>query len=591
MHVKFKVQETGQDIIIATTRPELLCTAALVIFNPKDARYKGLEGKTAITPVFGLEVKIEQDSEADLSFGTGLVFMSASAGDQDAIRFLRKRNIKPVQAVGMDGRMLEVAGKLQGMKTKEARQEIISLLEANGLVSKKEKIMHSVPVCERSKDAIEFVAMPEFYLKQVEFKSDLLAMTGQLRFIAPKSKQLLADWISSISIDWPISRRRYYATEIPLWYCTDCKTAIVPKGGKYYRPWTDSPDVKKCKCGGSKFRGEERVFDTWFDSSISPLYILKYHSDRKFFAAHSPCTLRPQGKEIIRTWLYYTLLKCYLLTDKPIFRDVWINYHIVDESGRKMSKSLGNVVDPKKILEAFGAEPFRLWAAIEGDLTKSDLKCSFQRIQGEAKTLTKLWNVARFISQFQPGKNAKIVCAADLAVVNEMKRLIETADLSYAEYDFHGPAVLAKSFIWEGFASHYLELVKTRAYNENNAFPKEEQDSAICALHYCLETVLKLLAPILPFITARLYRELTGKDVWSEPFPEAGKLHDISLTLNDLAELNSVVWKAKRDAGKSLKDPIAKLVLTEKFRKAEQDIKTAHGAKTVEYGPGIVAQA
>src|SRR3990167_8733268 len=316
--VKFPLKNTNEYIIIATTRPELLCTAALIIYNPKDDRYKYLKGKTAITPIFNIEVKIIEHPSADPNFGTGLVFMSKNAGI------------------------------LKGLKTKEARKKIIDLIQQEKLLEKQEKLMHSVPICERSKDQIEFISMPELYVKQVEFKDKILELQKEVNFYDESSRQILVDWINSINIDWPVSRRRFYATEIPLWYCTKCNWVFVPEKGKYYKPWKEKPNIQKCeKCGNKEFRGEERVFDTWFDSSISPLYILHYGKDLEFFKKAFPATLRPQGKEIIRTWLYYTLLKCYHLTGKCVFKDVWINYHITDESGKKMSKSMGNIIDKK----------------------------------------------------------------------------------------------------------------------------------------------------------------------------------------------------------------------------------------------------
>jgi valyl-tRNA synthetase len=622
-YVKFKIKGTGKEIIIATTRPELLCTSALVVFNPKDDRYKGLAGKTAITPVFDIGVKIEPDNEADPKFGTGLVFMSASAGDQDAVRFLRKKAIKPVPAIGKDGRMLDVAGPLKGLSTREAREKMISLLEEGGHLQKKEKFVHSVPICERSKDEIEFVAMPELYLKQVKFKPIMRDFAKKINFFAPRSRQIMLDWIDSVSIDWPISRRRYYATEIPLWYCKKCGEPVLPPKGKYYRPWKEQPPKGsimavskkplkdgKCKCGGKEFRGETRVFDTWFDSSISPLYIMKWSRNDKFFNKNKPCSVRPQGKEIIRTWLYYTVLKDYLLTDECIFRDAWINYHIVDESGKKMSKSKGNIIDPKDVLERFGAEPFRLWTAIEGNLTKKDFRCSFDRIQGTEKTLTKLWNISRFISMFpkrkdglsqskkavKPSSKPTNISPLDKWVIHELDNIVAYTKKQYEGYDFNGPSTMIKNFLWEAFASHYLELVKHRAYNQERKFSKEQQASALYTLHHCLDVMLKLLAPIVPFITYRIYEDLHGRDIHAEKFPEpaaatgkaAGKAARPGFSSNDLMGLNSAIWKAKKDKGLSLKTEIESATLPEKLKPIEKDLTLTHGIKKVKWGKKLL---
>jgi len=290
-------------------------------------------------------------------------------------------------------------------------------------MEKQEKLMHSVPISERSKAEIEFVSMPEFYLKQKEFVSEIKKISKKINFYPKRSKKILDDWLNKISIDWPISRRRFYATSIPLWHSNDKgkKLVAVPKPGEYYEPWkekvpSDAEVMENGKIVGKvkdfkevKWIGEERVLDTWMDSSISELVLLKYKSDKAFFKKHFPATLRPQGKEIVRTWLYYTLLRGYLETGKACFEDVWINQHILDSKGYKMSKSRGNGIDPQKLLKSYGAEAIRLWAATEGDLSKGDLKCSEERIRGELKTLNKLLNVSKFVFLFnKPNKKPNL---------------------------------------------------------------------------------------------------------------------------------------------------------------------------------------
>ncbi len=228
--------------------------------------------------------------------------------------------------------------------------------------------------------------MKEFYLEQVKFKKELLKIALKMKYFAPESKQFLIDWINSLSIDWPISRRRYYGTEIPLWYCAKCNFVVIPEKDKYYQPWKQKAPMKICpKCKSEKFIGEPRVLDTWFDSSHSNLYILGYLWDRKFFEKNFPCTLRPQGREIVRTWLYYTLLQSFLLFNEKPFENCWVHRYVVDEKGEKMSKSLGNVIDPKEVVEKYGAEAFRIWVFLEGDITNGDIGCSFQRIERELR--------------------------------------------------------------------------------------------------------------------------------------------------------------------------------------------------------------
>lgn len=597
--VKFKVKETGEDLIIATTRPELICSCGMIIFNPKDKRYLHLNGKTAITPIYEKEVPIKAHPAAIMDKGTGIMMM-CSYGDITDIRFFREQELTPVIAMNKDGTMNEKAGFLKGMKIKDAQKTIVMELHKKGLLLNQRKLEHRTPICERSKDPVEFTEMDEFYVKQVEFKPKMNELARKMNFYAPRSRQILLDWIDSVNIDWPISRRRYYATEIPLWYDKKNNYYVLPKKGPYYQPWKQQPpkdaevyNVKRKLLGvvadflNSVWEPEIRVFDTWFDSSISPLYILRYSRDEDFFKKAHPCSLRPQGKEIVRTWLYYTVLKDYLLTGKLIFNDVWINYHIVDENGKKMSKSKGNIIDPKDVLAQFGAEPFRLWSAIEGNLDGTDFRCSFDRIEGAGKTLAKLWNVARFISMFPEPSEEYELQEVDKWILNEVNSLIKDAHKRYEKYDFHNPAIKIKHFIWETFASHYLELVKSRAYNEEKEFSLEEQNAALFTLNYCLDILLKLLAPIVPMITHKIYQDLRGLDIHAESFPEVEHHHKTLLKKEDIINLNSEVWKYKKDNNMSLKDELSSATILESLRSLEKDLKAMHKIKEIDYGVEI----
>jgi len=585
--VKFGLKGSSEKIIIATTRPELICTCARVVYHPDDGRYAHLGGRYAITPIYEKEVEIIPHPIADPSKGTGLMMM-CSMGDLTDIRFFRELGIKPVIAISVDGKMNSNAGFLEGMTPVEARKAIVEELERRGLIAGKKEIMHRTPICDRSKHPIEFIAMKEFYLKQVEFKEEIRKFARRLNFYSPESRNILLDWIDAVTTDWPISRRRYYATEIPLWYCEACGEPVLPPKGRYYQPWREAPPVERCpRCGSNKFRGEERVFDTWFDSSISPLFILGYERHKDFFERSKPCTLRPQGKEIIRTWLYYTLLKDYLLTGECIFRDVWINHHYVAESGKKMSKSRGNVIDPGEVWARFGAEPFRLWCAVEGDITKGDLRCSFDRISGAAKTITKLWNVARFISGFETPPEPGILMPLDQWIINECSTLEgEVKDL-YLKYDFHNSVVKIRGFLWEIFASHYIELAKSRAYNDSGAYTRIERDSALFTLHHVLRSILKMLAPVVPLITYEIYRVLYGRDIHAEPFPDGSKRYELMFSTDDIVRVNSAIWKEKKDANLSLRASVREAVIPENLAPIQRELCDLHRIRTITFGEKI----
>jgi valyl-tRNA synthetase len=586
--IKWKVKETGEEIIIGTTRPELIATCGMVIFNPEDKRYKKLEGKTAISPIFEEEIPIKAHPAAQIDKGTGLVMM-CSVGDLTDIQFFREMKLIPRIAIGQDGKMNEKAGVLEGLKVKEARQKIIELIKEKGLLVKQEQITHRTPISERSKAEIEFIEMPEFYLKQMDFKKDMKKIVKDINFYPKNSKKIIDTWIESVSIDWPISRRRYYATPVPLWYSEDL-IALAPTG-TYTEPWRQAPpknaeviDKKTNKVLGTvadypknKWKGEERVLDTWFDSSISELNMLKYKSDDEFFKKAYPATLRPQGKEIVRTWLYYTVLRGFLETGKACFTDTWIHQHILDGNGRKMSKSEGNIIDPQEILKDDGAEALRFWAATEGDLSKGDFTCSREKIRAERKSLNKLLNVSKFVMMFEKPKKKPKLTALDNLFINYINGLTDKCDKSYAVYDFNHPAQELRRFLWELLASNYIELVKNRTYNEEKQFTDEESASAKYTLHYLLERFLTLIYPIIPQISSVIAKE-KGIDLLAIQWPNAEKTNfkSDSEAIEKILEFNSEIWKTKKEKGISLRNPIEGIKIPKEFSEFEKDLKACH---------------
>ncbi|MBT4870647.1 MAG: valine--tRNA ligase [Candidatus Diapherotrites archaeon] len=585
--IVFKEKESGEEVVIGTTRPELICTCEMVIYNPKDDRYKHLEGKTLITPYFEKEVIVKAHPVAEIDKGTGIMMM-CSYGDLTDIRFFMEQKLNGKVAINKDGTLNENAGDLAGLTIREGREKVVETLKENGLLKKMTPTgEHRTPISERSGAAVEFVEMKEFYLKQLEYKDDMRRIAEEVNIYSPKSRQILLDWIDAVSIDWPISRRRYYATEVPMWKCKKCGEYVLAEKGKYVQPWKEEYKGK-CKCGASDFEGEERVFDTWFDSSISPLYVLGYERHPDFFKKNDQCSLRPQGKEIVRTWLYYTLLKDFLLTGKTIFKDAWINYHILDDKGYKMAKRKGNGIDPHKVMEKFGAGPFRLWCAVEGNLDRTDFRCSFQRIETAGKQLEKLWNVSKFVSMFELSekeeKNIELM-EADKWILKEANEIAEYAKKQFGVYDFHNPVVKAMNFIRDEFASNYLEMVKRRAYNnsEDVKFSDAQRNGAVKTLRDVLRKMLEVLFPINSAMNYYLYKELFGEEITNKSWPKSEKIES-EIVSEDLIEFNSSIWKAKKDNELSLKDSVKMAIAPKSLAKAETELKAMHNIENLEFG-------
>ena len=575
VHMKFNIKDSEKSLIVASTRPELLCACQTVIVNPDDERYTSLVGKKVIIPLVNREVEILTHPSAEKEFGSGVV-MVCSYGDQNDVALFRELKLQEIVAIGKDGRMTNVAGPYAGLKVKQAREKIIEDLQNQGFVEKMENINHRTPVSERSKVPIEIIPMEEYYVKQKDSVEKMRELGSKINFHPPMHRQILMNWLDSISIDWPISRRRYYGTEIPIWYCKKCLEPHVPEQGKYYRPWKDDSPITKCtKCGASEFVGEERTFDTWMDSSVSPLFVSKYKRDNEFFKKTYPTTLRPQSKDIVRTWLYYTLLRCEQLTGKAPWSEAWIMGYGVDEHGTKMSKSKGNVVDPLPVIQKFGADAFRFWSASEINLGY-DFRCSEQKIESTKKFLSKLWNVSRFLSGFPVLKTGKL-SPTDKWILSELDKVVSECKKGYSEYNFFIPATALREFTWNLFAAHYIEMIKGRSYG--TGFSEEERDSAIYTLHKVLSTLLLLLAPITPFITDYLWQNLySNKTIHKERLPEKGNYEDWTEFTKNIVEFNSDVWNKKKELGLSLKDSVD-FEIPLNLSQFAKDLKTMHNLK------------
>ena len=584
VYIKFFLKDSTEFIIIATTRPELLFACQAIIVNPEDERYREKQGNNLKIPIFDREVKIINHKSVDTNFGSGAV-MVCSYGDLNDVQLFRELQLKEIKSINSNGKTTENAKQFSNLSLKEARNKIIEELQEQGLIYKIETFSHRTPICERSKTPIEIISLEDYYLKQVDFKSELFEYSRKIKFYPEMHRQILLNWLNSISIDWPISRRRFYGTEIPIWYCKKCKYPNIPEPGRYYRPWEEEPPFDKCQnCNNDEFEGEERIFDTWMDSSISPLYITKFNKNDNFYKKTYPTTIRPQGKDIIRTWLYYTMLRCLYLTEQLPWKSAWIMGYGVDDKGEKMSKSKGNVIDPLPIIKKYGADTFRLWSASEANLGY-DFRCSEQKIINSQKFLSKLWNIGRFISNFElideENKPQKLN-STDKWILAELDNLSKKCIEGYNELNFFIPSNSIREFTWNIFAAHYIELIKSRVYNESK---DEDRKSALYTIHKCFKSILLLLEPICPFITYELWTKiyLNKKIINQKMFPKiTNDFQEMTLLTQRIIQFNSEIWNKKKETISnitnkplSLKDPI-KITIPNELELFSSDLIAMH---------------
>ncbi len=579
-YFNFQVKESKNKITIASTRPELLAACRAIIVNPEDERYKGMIGKHAIVPIYKTEVNIIGHPSAKPEFGSGAV-MVCSYGDYNDVLLFKELGLEEKIIINDTGRLTDVAGKLSGLTVNSARKEILKLLQEDGTLEKVQEISHRTPTCDRSKNPIEIIPMDEYYMKVRDLKEKVMEITNELNFIPDQHKQILFNWMK-VAMDWPISRRRFYGTEIPLWYCKKCSEPYVPQPGKYYKPWKENPpNGTTCKkCGSKEFYGDVRTFDTWMDSSVSSLFVTRYSTDPEFYSKTYPLTIRAQGIDIVRTWLYYSIVRCFELTKRPPWSNVWIGGMGLDEHGEKMSKSKGNGVDPMLIIERYGSDAFRFWAASEAS-PGSNFLFSEQRIMGSQKFLTKLWNVAKFIKEFGDyGINEKPekLFPTDKWILEELYSAVKDSLEGHRSFNFFIPSNRIREFTWNVFAPHYIEMVKARAYGKD--FSKEERLSAIYTLNQTLRAILLLLAPICPFITESIWTSLYSEEsIHKMEFPkDLPSFKEMSKYSSIITDFNTKVWGEKRANGISLRDPVS-VRIPEELTIFEKDLKAMHNLK------------
>ena len=602
MDVRWSVEGDPEHppVIISTTRPELICACGIVIVHPDDDRYQHLVGKNLELPINTSNrlstVEVQAHPSVNMEFGSG-VLMVCSFGDQNDVAVFRELGLPPFQAIDLEGNITEIGGPLAGMSVIDARTKAIEILEKAGRIENIVERDQEIPISERGKNPIEIILLKEWYVRQTHIQDRMRELSDEINFVPPRNKQFLLDWMENITIDWPVSRRRWYHTEIPIWYSEDRTKVVTPPHGTYVQPWRDLPpddsvvldrDSRKelgkysdLKSELGTLEGEEKVFDTWMDSSNSNLYVSGYLSDPELFEKAFPTGVRPQGKEIVRTWLYYTLLKSALLLDKPGFANIWIDGLGMDPWGRKMSKSLGNGIDAESVLECgaggrtgswkikgpegkqvtlqakkIGSECFRFWKAADAQVG-DDFQINPEQIESRYfGVLTKIFNVGRFASQFDFDGDIDSVPDnlenEDQWILAEFSDLLAKAKVGYSGVDIYTAAQGIKTFSTGVFASHWLEMSKTRLYNDDA--------SATWTLHRIFRDLLSILAPICPFFTHHLSTTLYEKsavdvDIFPE-IPMSGTEKWTKMT-DSLVDFNSTVWKAKKDAGISLAAPIS----------------------------------
>jgi valyl-tRNA synthetase len=498
------ITEEGE-LLVATTRPELLYGCVCLFVNPKDERYFKYIGKNAIVPLYNYEIPIFSDEKVSLDKGTGVV-MCATFGDTTDVEWYEKHRLPYKKVIESNGKICHTVPFIGGYSISRGRERIIELLKENNLLRKSETINHTVSIHERCGKPIEIIPSKQWYIDILSERETYLKAADKINWYPASMKSRYITWVENLKWDWCISRQRYFGIPFPLWYCSECGKVMLAKDEELPVNPMESNPSSACSCGNAKFIPESAVLDTWATSSLTPLINSRWGSENAFDKKLLPMGMRTQAHEIIRTWAFYTIVRSLFHTGRLPWKDIMICGFVLAKKGEKISKSKGNAsTSPKQLIEAHSADALRYWAA--GAKLGTDTMFSEDELKISKRFLTKLWNAASFcIMQLQSfnGEKPEHLLPIDEWIIEKIK-LVEEKSVEYLN---HYEIGLAKheidEFFWNDFCDNYLEIVKDRLYKPE-VHGISERLSGQYALYNLLLEILKLYAIYVPYITEEIY--------------------------------------------------------------------------------------
>ncbi|NHJ04822.1 MAG: valine--tRNA ligase [Candidatus Heimdallarchaeota archaeon] len=577
--VKFPIDDEKDTFIeIATSRPELIPACQAILIHPKDKRFKKYLGKKALIPLFDKVIPIITDEEVDLEFGTGAV-MNCTFGDEQDIKWQQRHNLPITSIIDPEGKIINTGKRYDGMLLKDAQREISIDLNKAGFITKQERIKHRV-LCHTERGdcetPMEFLTTKQFMIKIKDFAPELIEAAKKMNWYPKFYLKRATDWINALEWDWIISRQRLFGTPIPFWSCSDCNEVIAPSENAEFPIDTSitKPPVKNCpKCNSKNISGTTDVCDCWVDSSLTALTISKYYEDPEFakrwITDKSENILRLQGHDIIRTWYTYTTFRTMKLTDGKLpYGNVLINGHVLGPDSMKMSKSRGNVVDPRDGIEKYGADAIR--QTILGKKVGSDFPFQWDKAQFGKSFLQKLWSVSRYLSIYiddvPEGKSD--YSPIDMWILSELENARKEITKTMDVYEFHTSLQIIHDFTWKKLCDNYLESVKP-FFNSKDSI---RSSTVKRILRDTLWINLRLLAPFCPHITEAIYlqmfKEKIGKisiHACSWPEKDKRKINALQAKIGGkLIAIISQIRQAKANARIALNQPIklAKITTT-----------------------------
>lgn len=533
--------EGGGALTFATTRPEMYPSCVGISVHPDDERYQKYIGKIITMPLTNTKILLTTDEKIDPTFGTGVVYYCSSGDAQflgwEARHSIAKEDKKYI--LGPDGRMNKDAGKYEGLTVTEAKQQITADLTELGVVKKVEKIQQVVNVHERCDTPIEYVTSKQWFIKIADQKEKWLELGRQVNWYPESRRNDYETWVNGLNWDWCISRQRYYGVPIPVWYDKKTGEPVLPEENELpVDPTQYTPKGYQAK----DLIPETDVLDTWATSSVSPQIISELVKDKDIQEKLYPATLRPNAFEIIRTWDFYSIVRGYYENGHLPFRDVMVSGHGLAEDGRKMSKRLGNYMPSQDLLDTYGADAIRYWAT--GARLGQNLRFSTKEVEMGHKTAVKLYNVARFATMHDDTGNAGRLEHADVWILQELNACIASVTRAFDDYSYSQARDVLDSFFWSKFTDYYLEFIKYRLFGED----EESKGAAVATLKTVFLAVLKMYAPLMPFITEQIYQDLykeEAKSIHLSSWPEESMLSN-DLNVDDFTQALAVIDEIRK---------------------------------------------
>lgn len=580
-HLRYQIKGTDEYVELATTRPETMFGDTAVAVNPKDKRYTHLIGKTLILPIVNKEIPVVADDYVDIDFGTGVVKITPAHDPNDFEVGLR-HNLPVVKVMNDDGTMNELAGKYCGMNRYECREAVVKELESLGNLVRIEPHAHNVGHCYRCHDTVEPIISKQWFVSMQPLAKPAVEVVKKksIKFTPERFTKIYYNWMENVK-DWCISRQLWWGHRIPAYYCQDCGEVVVAD---------KMPEVCP-KCGCKHFKQDEDVLDTWFSSALWPFSTLGYPEmteDLKYFY---PTDVLVTGYDIIFFWVARMIFSGLEYMNRIPFKDVLIHGLVRDAQGRKMSKSLGNGIDPLEIIDEYGADTLR-FTLLNGISPGSDTRFAKDKLDGNRNFINKIWNASRFVLMNCEGIEPLDISEcklsmADKWIISKLNSAIRSVTVNMEKYETGLACASLHDFVWDDFCDWYIELCKPVLYGDD----AQKKQYTVSVLIYVLKNMLKLLHPFIPFVTDEIYMNIPGvdKSIMISDFPRYNSKFTYKKDLENtekVMEIIRTVRNIKSEVGAPPSKKVDLYAVTENKRllnNAKLYIKKLAGVEDITY--------